>query len=158
VKSNGPLKLWFLQDIRRNFSRSTQGRIECFIGPPDKSHKVLLLGTFPWPGAGQRWTLYSNQEKNGHVLIKDYRPVSLTSIILKTLERLVDKFLKSGSSLLKLLALFQYTYREGRSTDTALHHLWGVETQLGVKGYALEVFVDIEEPLTASQINPLRKR
>jgi len=37
--------------------------------------------------------------KNGHILVKDFRPVNLTVFILKILERLVDRFLKSGSLL-----------------------------------------------------------
>ncbi|XP_029173685.1 uncharacterized protein LOC114942482 [Nylanderia fulva] len=39
----------------------------------------------------------------------------------------------------------QYAYREGRSTETALHHLIGkVESQLEAKGYAIGIFLDIE--------------
>jgi len=58
------------------------------------------------------------------------------------LERLVDKFLKSGPLLRRTLASSQYAYREGKSTDTAL--VSEIEMQLEAKGYALGVFINIE--------------
>lgn len=83
--------------------------------------------------------------RNGHVLAKDFRPISLTSFVLKTLERLVDRHLKNGPLTTHPLSDSQYAYREGRSTDTALHHLVSkIESQLTAKGYALGVFLDIE--------------
>jgi len=50
------------------------------------------------------------------MLAKDFRPVSLTFFILKILERLVDRFLKTVPLLLKSLASFQYAYRRDRRT------------------------------------------
>ncbi|XP_020296294.1 uncharacterized protein LOC109861173 [Pseudomyrmex gracilis] len=83
--------------------------------------------------------------RNGYISAKDFRPISFTSFVLKTLERLIDGFLKNGPLLTYLLASSQYAYKEDRSTDTALHHLVsGVERQLEAKGYALGVFLDIE--------------
>jgi hypothetical protein len=61
------------------------------------------------------------------------------------LERLVDRFLKTGPLVKHPLAASQYAYREGRSTETALHHLIGrVERQLGAKEYATGAFLDTE--------------
>ncbi|KMQ83132.1 lian-aa1 retrotransposon protein [Lasius niger] len=60
-------------------------------------------------------------------------------------ERLIDRFLKTGPLRNLPLANAQYAYREGRSTETALHHLVGrIETQLEAKGYAIGTFLDIE--------------
>jgi len=75
------------------------------------------------------------------------------------LERLVDRFLKSGPLLSWTLAPSQYAYREGKSTDTVLHHLVsGIETQLEAKGYASGVFIDIlREFLTAPQTKLSKK-
>jgi hypothetical protein len=55
-------------------------------------------------------------------MTKDFRPISLTNFLLKILERLVDMFLKTGPLLKHPLAASQYAYREGSSTETALHH------------------------------------
>lgn len=53
--------------------------------------------------------------------------------------------MKEGSLLEHPLATSQYAYREGISTETALHHMVGkVEEQLEDKGYAIGVFLDIE--------------
>ncbi|KMQ85779.1 nuclease harbi1 [Lasius niger] len=60
-------------------------------------------------------------------------------------ERLIDRFLKTGPLRNLPLANAQYAYREGRSTETALHHLVGrIETQLEAKGYAIGTFLEIE--------------
>jgi len=105
----------------------------------------IALRHIPQAWNGVRVVFIPKPGKNGHILAKDFRPISLTSFILKTLERLVDRFLKSGPLLRRTLAPSQYAYREGKSTDTALHHLVSeVETQLEAKGYALGVFIDIE--------------
>jgi hypothetical protein len=43
------------------------------------------------------------------------------------------------------LAASHYAYREGRSTETVLHHLVGrVERQLGAKKYTIGAFLDNE--------------
>jgi hypothetical protein len=83
--------------------------------------------------------------KNGNIYAKDFRPIRLTSFLLKTLEILVDRFLKTGPLVKHSLAASQYAYTESKSTETALHHLVSrVERALGAKEYATEAFLDIE--------------
>ncbi|XP_020285272.1 uncharacterized protein LOC109855434 [Pseudomyrmex gracilis] len=99
----------------------------------------------PRAWSGTRVIFIPKPGRNGYISTKDFRPISLTSFVLKTLERLIDGFFKNGPLLTHPLASSQYAYREGRSTDTALHHLVsGVEKQLEAKEYALGVFLDIE--------------
>ena len=50
--------------------------------------------------------------------LNDYRPVALTSVVMKTLERLVLQFLKSIID--PLLDQFQFAYRNNRSVDDAI--------------------------------------
>jgi hypothetical protein len=91
--------------------------------------------------------------KNSHTLTKDFRSISLTSFLLKSLERLVDNFLKNDPLTLYPLTSSQYAYREGRSIDTALYHLVSrIETQLETKGYALGVFLNIEGAFDSTSI------
>ena len=67
-------------------------------------------------------------DENGHIKARDFRPISCTSFLLKSL--LVDRFLQNGPLIKHTLAASQYAYREGRSTETALHHLMSkVEVQ-----------------------------
>lgn len=60
-------------------------------------------------------------DENGHIKARDFRSISCTSFLLKTL--LVDTFLQNEPLIKHILDASQYAYREGRSTKTALHHL-----------------------------------
>ncbi|XP_015118090.1 uncharacterized protein LOC107041834 [Diachasma alloeum] len=83
--------------------------------------------------------------KAGYIKPKDFCPISFTSFILKTLERLVDRFIKMGPLVGSPLSPSQYAYRKGRSTDAALRHLVGlVEGQFAAKGDAIGAFLDVE--------------
>jgi hypothetical protein len=64
--------------------------------------------------------------KPGHdsyKLAKSFRPISLTSFFLKTMERLVDSNIKAGPLKSFSPMESQYAYQRGRSTEAALHDL-----------------------------------
>ena len=63
-------------------------------------------------------------DRVGYTLLKDYRPISLMSFMVKTLERLVKRQLEKGP-IRRSLSDAQYAYRKGRSTETALHRVVG---------------------------------
>jgi len=73
---------------------------------------------------------------------RDFRPISLTSFLLKTMDRMVDRFLRD-----EILALHpnQHAYHAGKCVETALHQLivW-VEKALDQQEIALGIFLDIE--------------
>jgi len=95
--------------------------------------------------SGTRVTFIPKPGRNGHVLAKDFRPISLTSFVLKKLERLIDNYIRTYPLTTRPLSSSQYAYRAGRSTDISLHHLVSkIETQLATGGYALGLFLDIE--------------
>ena len=76
---------------------------------------------------------------------KDFRPISLTSFLLKTLERLVDRFLREEVLVSKPLHPNQHAYQAGKSVETALHQLVvRVQKALDQQEVALGVFLDIE--------------
>ena len=52
------------------------------------------------------------------ICMNDYRPVALTSVIMKCFERLVKSFI--CSSLSPTLDPMQFAYRSNRSTDDAI--------------------------------------
>jgi hypothetical protein len=54
---------------------------------------------------------------------KDFRPISLMSFLLKTMERLVDRFLRDEIFALRPLHPKQHAYQTGKSVETALHQL-----------------------------------
>jgi len=76
---------------------------------------------------------------------KDFRPISLTSFLIKTMERLVGRFLRDAILALKPLHPNHHAYQAGKSVETALHQLvvW-VEKAHDQQETALGVFLDIE--------------
>lgn len=90
----------------------------------------------------------------GHSLPKDYRPISLMSFVVKTLERLVNRKMEE-QLIQRPLSDAQHAYRSGRSTETALHQVVGyVEQGMRGRGSVLGVLIDIvgafnETPLDA---------
>jgi len=94
--------------------------------------------------------------RTDYTMVKAFRPISLMSFLLKTLERLVDRFIRDDTLIRYLLNENQHAYMAGKSTDTALHVLVGkIEKALHNKEYALSVFLDIG---TDSLLNVLRSK
>lgn len=82
--------------------------------------------------------------KQGHESAKDFRPISLTSFVLKTLERVVDTHIRQTLERAPL-SKSQHAYCKGRSVETALHEvLRPIEHSIHFKQYALAAFLDIE--------------
>jgi hypothetical protein len=73
------------------------------------------------------------------------RPISLTSVILITLQKLLDRHITDGVLVEKPLYQNQFDYRAGMSTETApfqvIHRL---EKSLNHKEVALGIFTDIK--------------
>jgi len=76
---------------------------------------------------------------------KDFGPISLTLFLLKTMGRLVDRFLRDEILALMPLHPNQHAYQAGKPVETALHQLvvW-VEKAHDQQEPALGVFLDIE--------------
>jgi len=76
---------------------------------------------------------------------KAFRPISLTSFLLKGMEKLIDRYLRSGPLLDLPIHPRQHTFQTGKSTESALHQLVGrIERALDANEYSLGVFFDIE--------------
>nr|XP_012234697.1 PREDICTED: RNA-directed DNA polymerase from mobile element jockey-like [Linepithema humile] len=83
--------------------------------------------------------------RTSYTKAKDFRPISLTSFLLKTLEKLVDAYLRETTLWRHPLHKNQHAYRSGYSTETALHQTVAfIKEQLERKGYAVGAFLDIE--------------
>ncbi|GJQ84415.1 hypothetical protein Trydic_g3888 [Trypoxylus dichotomus] len=70
---------------------------------------------------------------------KLYWPISLTSFLLKTLEKIIDKHLRDLALARLPLYENQYSYQSGKSCEQTIHEL-----AIGHKGIALTRFLDIE--------------
>ncbi|KAL1447090.1 hypothetical protein WDU94_000567 [Cyamophila willieti] len=76
---------------------------------------------------------------------KAYRPITLSSFILKTLEKLVDKYVRENFLVERPLHMNQHAYQAGKSCESALHHLVAkIENTIIHKEAALAAFLDIE--------------
>ncbi|CAF4935806.1 unnamed protein product [Pieris macdunnoughi] len=76
---------------------------------------------------------------------KSFRPISLTSFLLKTLERLGDLEIRSRVSLAKFLHPNQHAYSSGKSTESSLHNVVSrIGNSLKIKQSTLGAFIDIE--------------
>jgi hypothetical protein len=82
--------------------------------------------------------------RNSYSGPRDYRPISLTSFLLKAMERLVDRCLRDEALAIVPLHSNQHAYQAGKS-ETALHRLVvRVEKALDQQEIALGAFLDIE--------------
>ena len=82
--------------------------------------------------------------KASHITAKDLRPISLSSFLLKTFERLLEVYMK-GTISSSLLSDSQHAYRKGKSTETALHSIVScIERSFDRQEFTLIAFLDIE--------------
>lgn len=78
-------------------------------------------------------------------LPKSYRPISLSSFLLKTMERLIDVHIRETIALSSPLHKLQFAYMKGKSTELAAHHLVSkLEHSLTNRNIALCAFMDIQ--------------
>jgi hypothetical protein len=83
--------------------------------------------------------------KNSYCGTRDFRPISLTLFLLKTMESLVERFLGDEVLALRPLHPNQQAYQAGNSVDTELHQpVLRAEKTLDQQVISLSVFLDIE--------------
>jgi hypothetical protein len=86
-------------------------------------HACLAAGYVPATQRHVKVVFIPKPGKNSYGRPKDFRPISLTSFLLKTMERLVDRFLRDEILATKPLHPNQQAYQAGMSVETALHQL-----------------------------------
>ena len=105
----------------------------------------LALGHVPEVWKIVRAVFIPKVRRPSHVGVKDYRPISLTSFVLKTMETCIDWFIKDEVLRRNPFHSNQYAYKEGVSTETSLHaFLSRIEAQLEKRNYAVAIFMDFE--------------
>ena len=65
----------------------------------------------------------SKAGRPNYEVAKAFRPISLMSFILKTLEKLLDKNIRMYDLKESKLNSKQFAYQEGKRTETALHDM-----------------------------------
>jgi ribonuclease HI len=96
--------------------------------------------------------------KNDYSNPRAFRPISLTSFIFKTLERLVLWHLEDQTLPQQLLHKHQHAFRKDHSTEVALSKLSTFLEQASIrKQYAVVVFLDIEGAFDNITIEAIKK-
>jgi hypothetical protein len=87
---------------------------------------------------------------------KAYRPISLSSFLLKTMEKLVDRHIRDGALRTHPLYRNQHAYQAGKTTETALHSVvTRIENAIQYKEIALGAFLDIQGAFERTSFNTI---
>lgn len=95
--------------------------------------------------------------KKTYAEAKAYRPISLSTLLLKALEKvMVDRHIRDGALIEKPLNAHQHAYQPGKSCETALHDLvLRVKKALYHKNIALAAFIDIQGAFDNASFNAI---
>lgn len=96
--------------------------------------------------------------KETYTQAKSFRPISLTSFILKVLEKLVERYIRD--EVLNKIPLFtnQCAYQAGKSCELAIHKVvTKIENTLRSKETALGTFIDIEGAFDNTSMESIAK-
>ena len=81
----------------------------------------MLLGYIPKRWRELRVSFIPKAGKTSHTAPKDYKPINHSSVLLKTLERLVYIRIKDTTDI-ELQCRTQHAYLRGKSVERALHN------------------------------------
>ena len=103
----------------------------------------LKLGHIPKSWRQAKAIFLPKPGKASYALVKSFRPITLMSFILKTLERLILWYIQTETAFKPQPT--QFAYRAGYSTEAALHQLLvRIEKAVYNKKMALGLFLDVE--------------
>ena len=89
---------------------------------------------------------------------KSFRPISLSSYLLKGMEKTIHWHLKDTTLITEPINEEVYSYKEGVSTENALHKVtYQIEKALSKNRYALAVFLDISGAFSNAKISEMIK-
>lgn len=89
---------------------------------------------------------------------KSFRPISLTSFMLNTLEWLCDRYLREWVLIHVPLHPNQHAYSPGKSTESALHAVVNkIEAAIKNRSMCLGTFIDIEGALDRTRFSSTGK-
>jgi ribonuclease HI len=117
----------------------------------------LLLGYIPKTWREVKVIFIPKPGRTDYEDPKNHRGISLSSFVVKTLERLVDRFIRSRILVENPLCINQYAYQRGKSTMSAIHKLSNVvESAFNCGEHVVAVFLDIEGAFDKASFNSFR--
>lgn len=118
----------------------------------------LQLGHIPKCWRGTKVIFIPKPGKANYEDPKSYRPISLMSFTLKTLEKLVDTQIRRVNLKTHAIHKAQHAYQEGKGTDSALHDLFTtIDKAILCKTICLATFIDIEGAFDNTTIETIVK-
>ncbi|OXA46641.1 Retrovirus-related Pol polyprotein from type-1 retrotransposable element R1 [Folsomia candida] len=105
----------------------------------------LTFGYIPLKWRESRVVFLPKPGKESYERASAWRPICLTSFLLKTLEKLVDGWVRTPDLVDRLQRHSQYAYMKGVSTEAALHQIVSlVEGALDSGEYCIAVMLDVK--------------
>ena len=118
----------------------------------------LLLGYIPKSWCTAQVAFIPKPGRLDYTTAKAFRPIGLTSFLLKGMEKLIDRYLRSGPLLDLPIHPRQHAFQTGKSTESALHQLVGrIERALDANEYSLGSSL-ISKELLIILLNPILHR
>ena len=143
IKSFGPYKSAGIDKIQPILLQEAL----CFLVQPlCKLFRLSLsLGHIPQAWRGVRITFIPKPGKASYEEAKSFRPISLASFILKSMERVLEQYIRSKCLSAFPISCNQHAYMKGKSTITAVHKLSAtIEKAFESKQFCLTAFLDVE--------------
>ena len=162
----------------KNDSKSSKNKstkkgfsLNCFSRDPSESpddvSEIMINSSTISGGGKSKHRAHSRghtSESDGYELSKEYktaksfRPISLSSYLLKGMERTILWHLKETTLKTEPINEEVYSYKEGVSTENALHKVtYKIEKALSKNNYALAVFLDISGAFSNAKISEMIK-
>jgi hypothetical protein len=105
----------------------------------------LIWGYIPQTWRDVRVAFIPKAGRRSGTEAKSFRPISLSSFLFKTMEKIIDHHIRYGLLIERPLSRSQFAYQSGKSTISALHLLASIiENTLRNGEIALSAFIDIE--------------
>jgi len=105
---------------------------------------ILAVGELPTAWQETKVVFIPKAGKATHTTAKDFRPISPTSFLLKSFERMISLHIRATVDPTQISEA-QHAYTKGKSTESALHLVDNsIEKSLNIKEYTLIAFLDIE--------------
>jgi ribonuclease HI len=105
----------------------------------------VMLGYIPISWQRVKVVFIPKLGKDDYTSPKSFRPISLSSVLLKGLERLIERYMREELDISGYLHGSQHAFQQGKSTETALHDIVSLaEKTFSDKEFMITTFIDIE--------------
>jgi hypothetical protein len=118
----------------------------------------MAYGLIPTAWRQVKVTFIPKPGKLDYTEAKAYRPISMSSFLLKTMDKLVDKHVRDGVLRIHPLHHNQHAHQKGKSTETAFHNVvTRIEYAMEYKDIALGAFLDIEGAFDTTSFDTIKQ-